>query len=203
MSKIRQNVLSLHIMSHTHSSTYNTACCKPPLQNDLNSSPRHQRPIFNRWFILLALGLCFISFTSCSTGRSARASIDRQLTEATNSWIGTPYRSGGTSRKGVDCSGFTMNIYREVYGIQLVHNSRSQLSTNCHKEVKKRKLKRGDLVFFATNGKRTRKRNINHVGIYLGDDRFVHASTKRGVIVSNLTEEYYRETWVTGGRVKK
>ena len=91
-------------------------------------------------------------------------------------WIGTPYRHGGTTRKGTDCSGFTSAVYKKVYRHKLKRSSEEQRTKNCRK-VAKRNLKEGDLVFFH-NGRK--KRKATHVGIYLKDGRFVHASTSRG-----------------------
>lgn len=113
-------------------------------------------------------------------------------------WIGVPYRAGGNTMKGVDCSGLTYNIYKKVYHKHLKRNSDEQRQKNCRK-VSKSKLQEGDLVFFH-NGKN--KRTATHVGIYLKDNRFIHASTSRGVIVSRLDEPYYRRVWMQGGRVK-
>lgn len=113
-------------------------------------------------------------------------------------WIGTPYRYGGTTKKGVDCSGLTSAIYRKVYGKKLSRSSEEQRDRDC-KKVLKRNLKEGDLVFFH-NGKK--KRKASHVGIYLKDGKFVHASTSVGVVVSSLNERYYDKHWLQGGRVK-
>ena len=113
-------------------------------------------------------------------------------------WIGVPYRSGGTTRLGVDCSGLTSNIYRTVYRKRLERSSDHQRTEDCRK-VRKAKLREGDLVFFH-NGRN--KRRATHVGIYLKDGRFIHASTSRGVIVSCLNEPYYKRCWMQGGRVK-
>lgn len=113
-------------------------------------------------------------------------------------WIGTPYRYGGTTRKGVDCSGLTSAIYKKVFRKKLSRNSEDQRKKDCRK-VLKRNLKEGDLVFFH-NGKK--KRTASHVGIYLKDGRFVHASTSVGVVVSSLNEKYYDKHWLQGGRVK-
>jgi len=114
-------------------------------------------------------------------------------------WLGVPYRYGGSTRKGVDCSAFTAIIYREVYGKQLSRSSADILKHNC-KKVGRSRLEEGDLVFFRTDGKRSK--SPTHVGIYLKNGRFIHASTSRGVIVSSLSEPYYTRTWITGGRVK-
>ncbi|MDR2809988.1 MAG: C40 family peptidase [Tannerellaceae bacterium] len=114
-------------------------------------------------------------------------------------WMGTPYRFGGLSRRGIDCSGFTSIIYGEVYGKRLAASSADMLKYNC-KKVRHSRLREGDLVFFRTDG--GNRKIPNHVGIYLKNNKFVHASTSRGVMVSNLSEPYYLRTWITGGRVK-
>ncbi|WP_300726603.1 C40 family peptidase [uncultured Bacteroides sp.] len=112
-------------------------------------------------------------------------------------WIGVPYRLGGNTKKGVDCSGLTVNIYKTVYKKKLKRNSDQQRTENCSK-VSKRNLQEGDLVFFH-NGRN--KKKANHVGIYLKDNRFIHASNS-GVIISSLNESYYKKYWLQGGRVK-
>lgn len=112
-------------------------------------------------------------------------------------WLGTPYRGGGLSRKGVDCSGFTYLIYQKVFK-RKIPRSTSDLSKMKMKNVSQGDLRTGDLVFFATSS----KNKINHVGIYLKDGYFIHASTSRGVIVSHLYEDYYRRTWKKGGRIR-
>ncbi|MFV0467471.1 MAG: C40 family peptidase [Dysgonomonas sp.] len=112
-------------------------------------------------------------------------------------WIGTRYRRGGTSFSGVDCSGFTGNIYKAVFDKNLDRRS-SDIANSVTKTVDKDNLKTGDLVFFSTS--RGRK-GINHVGVYLNDNKFVHASCGKGVMVSSLDEPYYKRTWRKGGRM--
>lgn len=118
--------------------------------------------------------------------------------EAMN-WLKTPYRRGGTSEKGMDCSGLTGTIYKNVFGVTLQRRSTDIANVDV-KDVNKSQLKPGDLVFFSTSrgGKR-----VNHVGVFLGNRQFIHASTSNGVIISNLDEAYYQRTWVKGGRVVK
>jgi lipoprotein Spr len=124
-----------------------------------------------------------------------------RLYDACSSWIGVKYRYGGNSRKGVDCSGFALAIYRQVYGIGIERATANILRKNCT-PVKRNDLREGDLVFFRTTGSGKRK-TPSHVGIYLKSGRFIHASSSRGVVVSNLSEAYYVRTWITGGRVKR
>lgn len=111
-------------------------------------------------------------------------------------WLGVPYRSGGMSKSGVDCSGFTSSVYKKVYRKNLERNSDDQRKKDC-KKVKKGKLQEGDLVFFHGDKK---KKKATHVGIYLKDGKFIHASTRRGVIVSHLGEKYWERHWLSGGR---
>ena len=113
-------------------------------------------------------------------------------------WLGTPYRYGQSSMRGTDCSGFVMNVYRSVYGKTLARNSADMLRRNC-RSIPRQSLREGNLVFFATN---RNSRRVSHVGIYLKDGKFAHASTSQGVIISDLNEPYYRQRWVSGGVVR-
>ena len=113
-------------------------------------------------------------------------------------WLGVPYRYGGLSRKGLDCSGFAYLIYQKVYN-RKIPRSTADLSKMKMYDISKGSLQAGDLVFFATS--KSHKR-INHVGIYLKDGLFIHASTSNGVIVSHLDDGYYDHTWKKAGRIK-
>jgi len=115
------------------------------------------------------------------------------------SWLHVPHVDGGMSRKGTDCSYLVYSIYKTVYNKTLERNSAAMLRKNCNRKSKC-SLREGDLVFFDTLGRS--RTNITHVGIYLKDNKFLHTSTSKGVIVSDLDEAYYRKTWVCGGRVK-
>lgn len=114
-------------------------------------------------------------------------------------WLNVPYRYGGTDRRGLDCSALTGIIYKNVYGKYLERSS-AGIADKDVKKISKKNLQTGDLVFFATG--RSKKR-ISHVGVMLSNTHFIHASTKRGVIVSHLDEDYYKRTFVKAGRVKK
>lgn len=107
------------------------------------------------------------------------------LTRAINMYLGVPYKYGGMSKSGMDCSGFVTLIYRNVYNIELPRSSREQRRYG--RRISIQRAKPGDLVFFRTG----RFRRVNHVGIYVGANRFAHASLKHGVIYSSLTDEYY------------
>jgi len=118
-----------------------------------------------------------------------------RIVEEARSWVGTPYRYGGESRNGTDCSGMVMNVYRDVAGIKLPRNSARQ-AEYCRR-IKRSELQPGDLVFFTSR----KGKGINHVGIYVGNGCFVHASSSRGVIVSDLDQNYYARTYHSSGRV--
>jgi probable lipoprotein NlpC len=111
-------------------------------------------------------------------------------------WIGSPYRYGQCSKDGTDCSGFTKSIYKDVFGADLARSS-GAIFTQCN-PVKKDKLQHGDMVFFKIG-----RHGISHVGVYLGYDYFIHASTQSGVIISSLEEHYYKRHYYSGGRPKE
>lgn len=109
-------------------------------------------------------------------------------------WMKTPYKYSGKNEKGIDCSGFVNQVYQKVYGMCPGTNSADMYSKANH--IKERKLDEGDLVFFKIRGKR-----ISHVGIYLGKNKFAHASSTNGVTISDLNDSYYRKRFAKGGRV--
>lgn len=102
-----------------------------------------------------------------------------------NTWIGTKYKMGGTTRKGIDCSGYVMVIYKELYNIDVPHNAATIYKDPRGKSVSRGDLKEGDLVFFGDFW------GISHIGIYLNGDRFTHASTSRGVMISPMNDKYW------------
>jgi lipoprotein Spr len=109
-------------------------------------------------------------------------------------WWGTPYHYGGNDRSGIDCSSFSGRLYSSQFNVQLPRTAREQFGV-CEK-VSSAELQQGDLVFFNTRG------GVSHVGVYLGNQYFVHSSTRNGVIISSLTEDYYSKTFIGGGRYK-
>jgi len=111
-------------------------------------------------------------------------------------WYGTPYRFGGSTKDGIDCSAFAGSLLTTVFGVGLPRMAKDQYKVTDH--LKKNELEEGDLVFFHT----TRK-GISHVGVYLGNNKFVHASLNYGVTISDLTDPYYSRTFRGGGRTRQ
>ena len=117
-------------------------------------------------------------------------------------YYGSPYQRGGTGKNGIDCSGLSQKFYADVFGIELPHNSFMQSRSDDIFEKAPPdvdSLEPSDLLFFRGNTDR-----INHVGIYLSNGYFIHATSKHGVIISNLNESpYYQHHLVTSRRIKK
>lgn len=118
----------------------------------------------------------------------------KPLLEAVDEWYGVRYRSGGNTKTGVDCSGFTLAVYTAVYGMMIPRVSREQYRIS--RKISTTELQEGDLVFFNTTG-----RGVSHVGVYLGNNKFIHASVSRGVMVNDLFETYYLKRFVGAGRI--
>ena len=164
-------------------------------------------------YIIVLLGLMFcLSSSHTSAPRldykalaqaSVRLGMDIELTDNHKlyvnaaEWIGTPYRAGGDSRHGTDCSGLVSQLYKKTYRMRLSRSTDGQLKES--NKIARRNLREGDLVFFTS---RSSRKKVAHVGIYLKDGKFIHASTSQGVIVSSLKEKYYTQHWLCGGRVK-
>ena len=164
-------------------------------------------------YIIVLLGLMFC-LSSCHTSAprldykalaqaSVRLGMDIELTDNHKlyvnaaEWIGTPYRAGGDSRHGTACSGLVSQLYKKTYRMRLSRSTDGQLKES--NKIARRNLREGDLVFFTS---RSSRKKVAHVGIYLKDGKFIHASTSQGVIVSSLKEKYYTQHWLCGGRVK-
>ena len=119
------------------------------------------------------------------------------LESAIRPWLGTPYLYGGTGERGLDCSAFVQIIYKQYRGIDLPRTTTLQYAAG--ERVQRGNLRCGDLVFFNN----VRGRGVDHVGIYLGRDRFAHASTQKGVTVSDLNNSYYRKRYSWARRLRR
>ncbi|MCL6494061.1 MAG: C40 family peptidase [Ignavibacterium sp.] len=110
-------------------------------------------------------------------------------------YLDTPYKYGGSTLNGIDCSAFTQSVYQDALNINLNRTARDQFTQG--KVISKDELQFGDLVFFNTR----RRVRPGHVGIYIGDGLFAHASTKGGVMISSLDEDYYSKRFMGARRV--
>lgn len=117
------------------------------------------------------------------------------LLKKIDEWWGTPYCMGGSSKGCVDCSYFTMDVMSNIYRTSLKRTAAEQYEQSA--KINWDELKEGDLIFFKTEGRRT----ISHVGIYLSNNKFVHASTSQGVTISDLADPYWQRRLYSLGRV--
>ena len=123
-----------------------------------------------------------------------QSNVKRRLLSQYHDWKGAPYRYGGTSRNGVDCSAFVQNTFHNQLGYQLPRTTRTQIKSGS--KVAKTDLKVGDIVFFKTGVKSL------HNGIYIGASEFIHASSSKGVTISSLDNRYWQKTYLTSIRVR-
>lgn len=156
---------------------------------------RHTRFLQLSMVITLVLGSCAAS----KKANVREVKVDRVISSA-RAYTGTPYRYGGTTRAGMDCSGLLLNSFRTVE-ITLPRSSEDQSKVGI--EVRMKDLQPGDLVFFATGNK---KRKITHVGMVTevkghDDVRFIHASSSLGVVETNIYADYYQKRFRAARRV--
>jgi len=145
---------------------------------------------------LLLLGLlligCSSSRNASTTGRASAPALtpeetEQRLRSAADRWRGVPYKYGGTTQRGVDCSALVRAVYKTSFQVPLPRSTNQQADVGSR--IARSALRPGDLVFFQTGWKQ------DHVGIYLSDGKFLHASTSAGVTVSRLDRSYWREHW--------
>ncbi len=110
-------------------------------------------------------------------------------------WYGVRYRLGGTSKAGIDCSAFMQKLYEQVFGMNLLRTAMEQFST-ANLVWHKSQCKEGDLVFFNIKGSR-----VSHVGLYLMNNFFVHASSSHGIMISSLDDKYWNKYFACAGRI--
>lgn len=120
---------------------------------------------------------------------------NKKLYSFISDWYGTVYKYGGCDKNGVDCSCFTGILYKKVYGVTVGRNTSLIYKESEH--IKTSHLREGDLVFFNAGTK-----DVSHVGVYLKDNKFVHASTSKGVMINDLGETYYKKYYYGAGRIK-
>jgi len=135
----------------------------------------------------LLLAACAGTPGGKGSGAGEQYAVSMALHDQFGAWRGVPYRLGGTSRSGVDCSGLVQLTYRDLFGIQLPRTTGELAQTGA--KIKPRERRSGDLVFFRIN------RRLDHVGIYLENNRFMHASASSGVMISSLDDAYWKKRY--------
>ncbi len=153
-----------------------------PLEEETNWGDVTDEPFYAKYSKILGINL--------------DGTENKGLLRAIVDWLGTPFKWGGCSKKGVDCSCFVQSIYEEVYGIKISRTSRS-IFRNDLNSVGKQKLEEGDILSFKMEGD-----VISHIGIYLKENKFAHVSRKKGVKLNHVTQPYYRKRFFSAGRVK-
>jgi probable lipoprotein NlpC len=152
--------------------------------------------------LLLFLASCGTKKYAVKTDTKAAKAADamaalrsRELYRFITDWIGVKYKLGGLDKNGIDCSGFALLLEKDIYGHTLPRRSRDQAEAT--KKRSKGNLEEGDLIFFSFAGN-----EVDHVGVYLNNDFFVHASTTRGVVVDDLNLPVYQHAIVKTGTLK-
>ncbi len=145
--------------------------------------------------LLLILTVAWPIFASAAShpAQISESSLRTVLLRHFDLWEGAPYRFGGNSKYGVDCSGFVHITFRDALGIEVPRST--QLMSQTGYPVSSRNLAAGDIIFFRT------ARKTLHVGIYVGQGQFIHASKSHGVILSRLSNPYWRDVYVKSLRV--
>ena len=144
----------------------------------------------------LAILVVTLFLTSCGSTRNTKTTLVKNKLEAQfKIYKGTKYKYGGIDKRGFDCSGYVNKVYKDALNIQLPRTTKEIAKQG--KKVKKSNLKIGDLVFFRPSSK------YRHVGIYMGNNQFMHSSTSKGVIKSSLKNEYWKRKYRFSKRILK
>lgn len=149
--------------------------------------------------LFIVLLIIFLSACSshapdiASLSSLSQAQVLNLLQEQHAEWKGTPYQYGGTSRSGVDCSGFTFRTYKDKLGLLLPRTTLKQVKLGS--SVSRSALRTGDLVFFKIS------KRLKHVGIYMEKNQFIHASSSKGVMISSLKNPYWSSRYWTARRL--
>jgi len=187
-------------------------CCVAPAQRGLaipstSTNPSRFMLQFSTPRTVLLMLIAVVLGTGCTSTRPApdarpsdqsaartdAGTVEPRLRAEARRWDGVPHRLGGTDRRGVDCSGLTQALYADVLDLRLPRDTRRQSRVGT--EVRRSQLQPGDLVFFRPS------RKDRHVGVYLSNGEFVHASASSGVTVSSLDDRYWKRTWWQARRV--
>ena len=138
-----------------------------------------------------------IETSNDSKNLQAGASLKEKMLMEIIKYLDTPYKYGGNSKNGIDCSAFTQAIFQNTFSVILLRSAKDQYTQGFVVDDRE-KLQFGDLIFFNTR----RRVRPGHVGIYIGDNLFAHSSSKNGVIVSSLDLDYYSNRFMGGRRIE-
>ncbi|SUB29035.1 putative outer membrane lipoprotein [Yersinia pseudotuberculosis] len=163
------------------------SACSSPQASNVNNTQTEMRAVNDKDGLLLQASQD--EFEAMVRNVDIKSKILEQYT----GWKGVRYRLGGSSKRGIDCSAFVQTTFREQFGMDLPRSTSQQQDLG--KKVQRTKLRPGDLVLFRAGS------TGRHVGIYLGNDKFVHASTSAGVTISNLNDDYWNKRYRDGRRV--
>jgi cell wall-associated NlpC family hydrolase len=142
-------------------------------------------------FVLTLSAAVLLLISGCA--KKGTSGLGMEVARTAHKYIGTPYKYGGRSPKGFDCSGLVWYVYNQ-YGVKLPTSSDKQASAGS--KVKRDDLVPGDLIFFQTKGR------IHHVGLYVGSNKMIHApGTGKKVVKTSLKDKYYRVHYATARRV--
>ncbi|WP_432205420.1 NlpC/P60 family protein (plasmid) [Cetobacterium somerae] len=146
----------------------------------------------NKIFLKILFVSILFLFVGCSSAKISereRSQRTAKITKFYKEWKGTRYRLGGTTKSGVDCSALMQHLYRDKFATTLPRTTKT-MAEKGEKVKKRNNWEVGDLVFFKIGWRKT-----HHVGVYLGKNKFLHASTSKGVIISNIDEYWNDHFW--------
>ena len=192
----------------------NTCLCAPTSAPPSSQQPTHPMRSFSTLLLLLSLSACsslapaprYTKSSGPGTSGSVVAELEsrqrggpNRLLRVVDGYLGVPYKWGGTTRAGMDCSAFARAIVRETYGIELPRTSKQMFQLGRHVRTRG-DLKPGDLVFFKDTYSGP---GISHVGVYVGDGRFAHASSSKGGVITPMDNAYFVKRYAGGRRIDR
>lgn len=189
--EVESNVQEVTVLAHSMKSFAREKRVENVLkENEIPEIPYTQHAVALNTFSPSQIQIKYATLLNITPGLLTNT----KLLETVDDWYGTRYRYGGTTKNGIDCSAFIREVYKEAFDIELPRTAREQYKIV--NRITSSDLQQGDLLFFNTTG------GISHVGMYMGNNKFVHASTTRGVIVSDLEDTYYASRYLGAGRVQ-
>jgi lipoprotein Spr len=178
-----------------------------PIQNNADSKPQGDSPKITSITIAAvdsaamkqAIKIEYLKKKFPNLLNETPDSLNIKLYSFIDEWLDTPFKWGGLDKSGIDCSAFVQRLFNDVYNLEIPRTSREQVYTDRVERFRAIKyLAVGDILFFRT----TDEKIVSHVGFYLGDYKFVNASSKKGVAICSLLDDYWNRRYVIAARVK-